>query len=78
MVSTISSFDDLVFVLDERNFIIQYYIPKNEKIFFEIKKELKGLHFCRLGYPKSIIEKFSNAIEKTKKIDTIQALLIHI
>lgn len=64
--STISSVDDLIFVLDKNGVFIEFYAP-NPKIMLLPPNEFLGKHYMEVGVPNELLEMINTCI--TKLID---------
>jgi PAS domain S-box-containing protein len=70
--STISSIDDLVFVLDQHGIFKEFYYPGKLETIFKNQEYYINKHFENVGFPEEIIQQLKNAFENLKQADTIQ------
>ncbi len=61
--STINSLDDILFVLDEKGRLQEFYNPKKRKTHFIFPELHMGKHYSEISFPEDVIEEFRNAYE---------------
>ncbi|MBE9510651.1 MAG: PAS domain S-box protein, partial [Bacteroidetes bacterium] len=62
--STISSIDDLVFVLDKSGIFQEFYNQGKYKTLYSEAESYIGKHFKNVGFPELIVQKLTNAFSK--------------
>ena len=59
--STISSIDDLVFVMDRSGIIQEFYNPGKDKMVYSAAESYIDKHYENVGFPDLVVEKLNNA-----------------
>jgi len=59
--STISSIDDLVFVLDKAGIFQEFYNPGKHKMLYSEAESYIGRHFENVGFPELVVQKLTTA-----------------
>lgn len=75
--STLSSLDDLVFVLDREGFYRDYYQPDRGKLFVP-PEEFLGKRIDQIGAPPEMAEQCFRAIAALETSDTVQSFDYHL
>ncbi len=70
--STISSIDDLVFVLDKAGVFQEFYNPGIHKILYPEVDSYIGKHFDSVGFPELIVQKLTNAFSELLDKDSFE------
>ncbi|MCF8381815.1 MAG: PAS domain S-box protein [Bacteroidales bacterium] len=61
--STVNSLDDVLFVLDEKGYLQEFYNPRQKNTHFIIPDKDIGKHFKEIAFPEDVIEQFNIAFE---------------
>ena len=70
--STISSIDDLVFVLNKTGIFQEFYSPGiHKKLYPEVESYI-GKHFNNVGFPELVVQKLTNAFSKLMHKDSFE------
>ncbi len=70
--STISSIDDLVFVLDKAGIFQEFYNPGIHKVLYPEVESYIGKHFNSVGFPELIVQKLTNAFRELMEKDSFE------
>jgi len=70
--STISSLDDLVFVLDKDGIFQEFYNPGNQDPLYENPNFFLHKHFKKVGFPLRVVKELENAFYQLQKSDIVQ------
>jgi len=70
--STISSLNDLVFVLDRDGVFQEFYNPGNQDPLYENPDFFLHKHYKQVGFPLLVVEKLQLAFEQLQKSDLVQ------
>ncbi len=70
--STISSIDDLVFVLDKVGIFQEYYNPGNHKKLYSGVESYINKHFSNVGFPELVVQKLTNAFNELMDKDSFE------
>jgi len=70
--STISSIDDLVFVLDKAGVFQEFYNPGKHKMLYSEAESYIDKHFENVGFPESVVQKFTNAFKELMQKDSFE------
>jgi len=69
--STVSSIDDLVFVLDRQGIFKEFYFPGKLQTIFKSQEYYINKNFENVGFPEEVIQQLKKAFENLKQADTI-------
>ncbi len=70
--STISSIDDLVFVLDKAGVFQEFYNPGiHEKLYSDVESYINK-HFSNVGFPELVVQKLTNAFNELMDKDSFE------
>ncbi len=69
--STISSLDDLVFVLDRDGVFQEFYNPGNQDPLYEDPNYFLYKHYKDVGFPKMVVEELQTAFERLQQSDKV-------
>jgi len=72
--STISSMDDLVFVLDKDGIFLDYYQPSNRPELYVPPEVFIGKSFKEVSLPPHVVKSFEAAINAVAATDTVQQI----
>jgi len=70
--STISSIDDLVFVLDKNGIFQEFYTPSKHKTIYAEAESYIDRHYNDVGFPEITVQKLTDAFKKLKTKDTYE------
>jgi len=70
--STISSIDDLVFVLDKAGIFQEFYNPGKHKILYSAAESYIEKHFADVGFPELVVQKLNHAFKDLKQKDSYE------
>jgi PAS domain S-box-containing protein len=70
--STISSIDDLVFVLDKAGIFQEFYNPGKHKMLYEDAESYIGRHFENVGFPELVVQKLTNVFDELSHKDRFE------
>ncbi len=70
--STISSIDDLVFVLDKAGMFQEFYNPGKQKTIYSEADLYIGKHFEDVGFPELVVQKLNNAFSELMHKDSLE------
>ena len=70
--STISSIDDLVFVLDKSGIFQEFYNQGKHKTLYSEAESYIGKHFKNVGFPELVVQKLTDAFSKLMSKDSFE------
>ncbi len=70
--STISSIDDLVFVLDKAGVFQEFYNPGKHKILYSEAESYIDKHFENVGFPELVVQKLTHAFKELMQKDSYE------
>jgi len=70
--STISSIDDLVFVLDRSGIFQEFYNQGKHKTLYSEAESYIGKHFNNVGFPELVVQKLTDAFSKLMSKDSFE------
>ncbi|MBU8892867.1 MAG: PAS domain-containing protein [Bacteroidales bacterium] len=70
--STISSLNDLVFVLDRDGVFQEFYNPGNQDLLYEDPEFFLCKHYKDVGFPSLVVKELQNAFEQLQHSDNVQ------
>ncbi|MFC2081399.1 two-component regulator propeller domain-containing protein [Bacteroidota bacterium] len=72
MKSTVSSIDDLVFVLDQDGIFQEFYNLGKHKSLYRESESFIHKHYEKIGYPETYVQQLTKAFEELKRKDSVQ------
>ena len=70
--STISSIDDLVFVLDKSGIFQEFYNQGKHKTLYSEEKSYIGKHFNNVGFPELVVQKLTDTFSELMRKDSFR------